>query len=190
MTQDRDDAREGGFTLVEVIVALGLITAIVASLGVFFSTSIGRSRDQSQTQAATRLAEEGMERGRGLGGAALLAGRVQCGTCPDVSSFAGSYLADTVRWDARVTAATTAVPYADQPDPITVDGTTFQRYWLVGKCWQAAAGGICSTDSALAVPMVRLVVAVTWNDPTCVGGQCVRAAIGLFSNVPVEPVFP
>lgn len=190
MTRDCDDAREGGFTLIEVLVALGLMTAVIASLGVFFSSSIGTSRYQSQTQAATRIAEGGMERARGLGGAALLAGRAQCGTCADVSSFAGNYLADSVRWDAPITAATTGVPYADQPDAITVDGTTFQRYWLVGKCWQAATGGTCSTNSALAVPMVRMVVAVTWSDPTCAAGQCVRAAIGLFSNVPVEPVFP
>ena len=190
MTRERDGTSEGGFTVVEVVVALGLVSAVIVSLGVFFSSSIGTSRYQSQTQAATRLAEEGVERGRGLGGAALLAGRNTCGTCADVSSFAAGYLAEMVRWDARVTAATTGVPYTDQPDAIVVDGTTFQRYWIVGKCWQAAAGGACTTNATLAIPMVRLVVAVVWGDPSCSANQCVRASTGLVSNVPVEPVFP
>lgn len=184
------EREEGGFTLLEVIVALGLISVVIASLGVFFSNSIATSRYQSQEQAATRVAEAGMELARGLGGPALLAGRAQCGTCATVSALAGSYLTGTVRWDAAVAGATTTVPFPSQPDSVTVDGIAYQRYWLVGQCWQAAAGGVCSTNSALPVPMVRLVVAVVWADKSCAANQCVRAATELFSNVAVEPVFP
>jgi len=190
VTRDCREAREGGFTLVEVIIALGLISVITASLGVFFSNSIATSRHQTQLQAASRIAGAGMERARGLGGPALLAGRAQCGTCASVSSLAGTYLAGTERWDAPVTAATATVPYTNQPESVTVDGIAYQRYWLVGKCWLAAAGGTCSTNSTLPIAMVRLVVAVVWSDRSCAAGQCVRAATELFSAVAAEPVFP
>ena len=190
MTRGGREAREGGFTLIEVVVALGLITVVIASLGVYFSNSIATSRYQSQLQAAARVATAGMERARGFGGPALLAGRAQCGTCADVSSFAGPYLAGTVRWDAPVTGATVTVPYSSLPESVTVDGITYQRYWVVGKCWLPAAGGACSTDSTLPIPMVRLVVAVVWSDRSCAAGQCVRAATELFSGIATEPVFP
>ena len=181
---------DDGFTLVEVIVAIGLITALMVSLGVYFTSSIRTSRNQAQIQAATRLAETGMERARGLGGAALLAGRVQCGTCSDVSAFAGNYLVGTTRWDAKATSGTPTVPYDDQPESIVVNGVAYARYWLVGRCWQDTSGGTCSTDSTLAVPMVRLVIAVVWPEPTCAPRLCVRASTALFSSAVSEPVFP
>ena len=66
---------EGGFTLVEVLVTLGLISTLMAALGTFFTASMRTSRSQSELQAATRLAQAGMEQARGFGGATLLVGR-------------------------------------------------------------------------------------------------------------------
>jgi len=66
----------------------------------------------------------------------------------------------------------------------------YQRYWVVGKCWQAAAGGVCSTNSALPISMVRVIIGILWTDKTCPAAQCIRVATQLFSNVAVEPVFP
>jgi prepilin-type N-terminal cleavage/methylation domain-containing protein len=181
---------EGGFTLVEVIVTLGLISTLMAALGAFFTSSMQADRGQSQIQAATRLAQAGMEQARGYGGAALLSGRAQCGSCLDASAYDGGYLSDTVRWDAKVTGATPTVPYDDQPQTFTVNGLTYYRYWFVGKCWQAATGGLCTTTSTLPVAMVRLVVGVVWADSRCASSLCVRAATALFSADPADQVFP
>jgi type II secretory pathway pseudopilin PulG len=181
---------DDGFTLVEAIVTLGLISTLMAALGAFFTASMQAGRGQSQIQAATRLAQAGMERARGYGGAGLLAGRAQCGSCMNVSGYDGGYLSDTVRWDAKVTGATPTVPYDDQPETFTVNGVTYYRYWFVGKCWQAASGGLCNTTSTLPVAMVRLVVGVAWPDSRCANSLCVRAATALFSADPADQVFP
>ena len=181
---------EGGFTLVEVIVTLGLISTLMAALGAFFTSSMQAGRGQSQIQTATRLAQAGMEQARGYGGAALLYGRAQCGTCLDATAYDGGYLSDTVLWDAKVTGATPTVPYDEQPQTFTVNGLTYYRYWFVGKCWQAATGGLCTTTSTLPVAMVRLVVGVNWLDSRGPSSLCVQAATGLFSADPADPVFP
>ena len=181
---------EGGFTLVEVLVTLGLISTLMAGLGAFFTSSIQASRSQSRLQAATRLAQAGMEQARGFGGATLLSGRAQCGSCVNLNGYDAGYLSGTVRWDAKVTGATPTVPYDDQPQTVPVGGVTYYRYWFVGKCWQAATGGLCTTTSTLPVAMVRLVVGVIWLDSSCAYSLCVQAATALFSADPADPVFP
>jgi prepilin-type N-terminal cleavage/methylation domain-containing protein len=188
VTSRREATRDAGFTLIEVLVALAVISTMMASLSTYFVSSIKASRDQVHIQAAVRLAQAGMEQARGFGGATLLANRKQCGTCMNVTGYDMGYLSGTLRWDAEVTGATPAVPYDDQPETIVQNGITYYRYWFVGKCWQQATGGLCTTTTA-EVPMVRLVVGVVWFEAACPATLCVRASTALFSADPADPVF-
>ncbi len=180
---------EAGFTLVEVLVALGVITTVMAALGSVFVTSQQVSRHLSHLQAATRLAQEGMEQARGYGGATLLIGRAPCGTCVNASGYDGGYLANTVRWDAGVTNVPPTVPTPNTPETLLVNNVAYNRYWFVGRCWQPAAGGSCTTTTA-PVAMVRLVVSVAWTESGCPSARCVWAATALFAADPLDPVFP
>jgi hypothetical protein len=148
------------------------------------------SRYQAQVQTAARLAQSGMEQARGFGGPALLIGRKQCGTCADVSAFDTlGYLGGTTRWDAEVAGVTPTVPHSDAPELITLGNVGYSRFWFVGKCWQAPAGGGCGTDASQPVAMIRLVVGVTWSGPDCRFTVCTRAASALFSANVTDPVF-
>jgi prepilin-type N-terminal cleavage/methylation domain-containing protein len=189
VTRRREAAGDSGFTLIEVLVALAVISILMASLSAYFVTSIKASREQMHIQAAVRLAQAGMEQARGFGGATLLYNRRQCGGCMNVAGYDMGYLSNTLRWDAKVTGATPAVPYDDQPQTITQNGITYYRYWFVGKCWQATTGGLCTTTVA-PVAMVRLVVGVIWFESSCPATICVRASTALFSADPADPVFP
>ncbi|MEV4707088.1 prepilin-type N-terminal cleavage/methylation domain-containing protein [Actinoplanes sp. NPDC049316] len=181
---------DDGFTIIEVMVALALISTVMAALGTYFVSSARTSRLQAQIQTATRLAQTGMEAARGFGGPTLLAGRAQCGACTDVSGFdVLGYLADTVRWDAPVAAVTPTVPLPGAAEITSVNGVAYHRYYFVGRCWQAAGGGTCGTNSALPAAMVRLVVGVAWRSPDCRYAVCIRAATSLFSADPADPVF-
>jgi prepilin-type N-terminal cleavage/methylation domain-containing protein len=180
---------ESGFTLVEVLVALALITTVMGTLGSLFITSQQVSRHQSHLQAAVRLVEEGLERARGYGGPTLLMGRASCGTCFNASGYDAGYLTNTVRWDAPVTNATPAVPISDTPETLPLNNVTYSRYWFVGKCWQPAAGGPCTTTVA-PVAMVRVVVSVVWTESGCSGARCVWAGTALFAADALDPVFP
>lgn len=181
---------DDGFTIIEVMVALALISAMMATLGTYFVSATRTSRYQAQLQTATRLAQTGMEAARGYGGPTLLVGRAQCGACPGVSGFdTTAYLAGTVRWDAPVAAVPPTVPLPGVPEDTDVNGVRYHRHFFVGKCWQATGGGTCGTDPALPAAMVRLVVGVTWSSPDCGSARCSRAATSLFSADTTDPVF-
>ncbi|MGA5303591.1 type IV pilus modification PilV family protein [Nucisporomicrobium flavum] len=181
---------DDGFTIIEVMVALALISTVMAALGTYFVSSARTSRYQAQIQTATRLAQSGMEAARGFGGPTLLVGRAQCGACTDVSGFDSlGYLSDTVRWDAPVAAVTATVPLPDVAEITSVNGVSYYRYYFVGRCWQASGGGRCGVNNALPAAMVRLVVGVAWRSPDCRHAVCIRAATSLFSADPSDPVF-
>jgi type II secretory pathway pseudopilin PulG len=176
--------------MVEVIVALALVSMMMAALGTYFVSSMRTSRYQAQMQTATRLAQSGMEQARGFGGPALLVGRKQCGTCLNVSGFDTlGYLSNTVRWDAQVAGINPTVPLNDVPENLTIGNVVYYRYWFVGRCWQALAGGACGTNTTLPVAMVRLVVGVAWTGPDCRYAICVRGSSSLFSADAADPVF-
>jgi hypothetical protein len=161
----------------------------MASLSTYFVSSMRVSRGEAQAQTAVRIAQAGMEQARGYGGPTLLVGRARCGTCVNVSGYDRGYLSDTTRWDARVSGVTPAVPLPDNPEVSVVNGITYYRYYFLGKCWQAASGGICSTNSTLPVQMVRMVIGVLWFDSACAYTMCIRATSALFSADPIDPVF-
>ena len=175
--------------MVEVLVALAVMTALMAGLGTFLVTSQQVSRSQSHLQAATRLAQQGMEQARGYGGPTLLIGRAACGSCVNTSGYDDGYLTNTVRWDAAVPNVTPAVPIPDTPETLQVNNVAYHRYWFLGKCWQPAAGGPCTTTVAPAA-MIRLVVSVVWTESGCPASRCGWAATALFAADPLDPVFP
>jgi hypothetical protein len=178
--------------MVEVLVALAVITTLMAALGTYFIASQRISRSEAQAQAATRIAQAGMEYARGFGGPTLLVGRQQCGSCDNLAPYdVWGYLSDTLRWDAPVTGVAPSVPlprYADA-EIVTLNNIRYYRFYFVGRCWQAATGGLCGTNTTLPVPMVRLVVGVLWSESSCPGGMCIRAASALFSADPSDPVY-
>ena len=176
--------------MIESLVALAVISVLMASLGTYFVSTMKASRNEAQTQAAARIAQAGMEQARGLGGPTLLVGRAQCGSCIDVSAYDPGYLTNIQRWDAAVSGVTPAVPIPNGTgETVTVNGVTYYRFYFVGRCWQAATGGICGTNTALPVRMIKLVVGVTWTEANCPYSMCIRAATALFSNDPNNPTF-
>ena len=191
MARSHPRPAEGGFTLVEVLVALALISTMMGALGTFFVSSTKTSRYQSQIQAATRIAQTGMEAARGFGGPTLLVGRAVCGSCVPITGYgnASNYFASTVRYDAGINGVTPTVPLPNVAETVVAGGISYYRYYFVGKCWQDAAGGPCGTTSTLPVAMVRMTIGVLWNSAQCAGGVCFRVASSLFSADPADPVF-
>jgi type II secretory pathway pseudopilin PulG len=179
--------------MIEVIVSLGLISVLMASLTAYFVATQRVSTYQAQIQAATRVAQTGMEAARGYGGPTLLVGRAKCGTCLNVNGYDNGYLTDSVRYDAGVSGVTptVAIPPTSgiSADVVTVGGIKYSRYYFVARCWQAALGGLCTTTTTLPVAMVRLVVGVVWQSNNCPYTICIRAASSLFSADPADPVF-
>jgi type II secretory pathway pseudopilin PulG len=70
--------RDEGFTLLETLVSVAMITLVMAGLTTFFIKSTAATALQSQFQAANQLASAAMEQVTLLPGDALLAGRPVC----------------------------------------------------------------------------------------------------------------
>lgn len=198
----RDDQ---GFTLVEVVVSLGLLTLVMTFLTTFMVSSRKAGRYASLRNTAVQLAVDGMEKARAVRGSALLSGRAECvpacaaPVSPRVTALLGP---DVKRWDAAGTGTLTVPQAGTQPDNsvvssptdpevVQLDGRWFKRYYHLGACWQpivtsSTADLGCGTTPT-AAPVVRLVVAVVWSDAQCPAGTCSYAETALFSTAVTDP---
>lgn len=70
-------ASAAGFSLIEVIVALGLLVTVMATTAGFFTTSLKQSNGQTQAQEAAVLADQQLDYTRSVTSGALLSGRTQ-----------------------------------------------------------------------------------------------------------------
>ena len=188
----RSKDAEAGFTLIEVVVSLAVIVTVFASSMSLFVVVMRTVNDQGKRQIAGQLALDGAERARGLEGPALLAGRAQCvASCPVPVVGATGYLADTERWDSTPTPSGT--PSLPRPNDVaqttSLGGITYRQYWYVGKCWQPIGGGACRASPSTAVPLLRVVVAVTWSGQQCPLAVCSQVTSALFAANTAEPMF-
>jgi prepilin-type N-terminal cleavage/methylation domain-containing protein len=74
-TTVRESATPGeqGFTLLEVLVSLAIMSVVLTSLSVFFVRSMSSVNQQGDRQAAVQLASDGMERMREVPGSLVKA---------------------------------------------------------------------------------------------------------------------
>ncbi|NJC74194.1 prepilin-type N-terminal cleavage/methylation domain-containing protein [Planosporangium thailandense] len=173
-------APDAGFTLTEVLVSMMLIGIVMGALTTFYANSMSMMGFQRGKQTAIRLAADGIEQVRSLSPAQLLDGRAPCGTAtPCGPPVAGVDLSDMAEWD-HPTRPAPALRTSDSPTP-------YNRYWYVGKCWQAAGGGPC-TRTTDAVELLHVVVAVTWRDKSCQSSTCTYATSTLISGAS-DPLF-
>jgi len=188
-------AVDGGFTVVEVIVAIAVICIVMTALTTFFVTAVSAMGQQGGRQTAVQLADDSTERIRALEGSAVAMGRDK--TSADLqwaSPVAGvePYLADMQEtWDpAAGYPSGASAPLPTSPISVTLNGLSYQQHWYVGKCWQPVAGGDCgASQQAGYIEFFRVVVTVTWRDRRCASSTCAYLAATLVSNAIGDPVF-
>lgn len=204
---------DGGFTLLEVMVAMAVISTMMLSLSPMFVTTMRVNNQQSDRQAAIQAADDAMERVRAIQANALLTGRDPQSTVDQAvaapaevktllagngntavlgnATLAEAYLA----WDdgaALGAGPTAALPTAS--NPLVISGVPYQQQWFIGKCGLAppAADGSQACVPGLAgasnTPLYRIVVAVGWTDRLCPAG-CTYVTTSLISSKTEEPVF-
>jgi len=184
----REDHLDEGFTLVEVIVALGLLSIVATSALSLFIAAIQRADGQRERQVAVAVANDAVEKvhsvrsavtsstpqtSAGLTGTGQVGGLTSGRTAGEVAaawsatSFPGK--PDTrPAWDASTPAGPLALPITTSSQ---VGATTYTTTTLIGTCTlQTSAGGTCSLTGAGPV-VQRVVVVVTWTgagcSPTC-----------------------
>ncbi len=191
---------DGGFTLLETMIALGITVAVMASLAFFFVNSGAVLRRQADTQVAVQVAAGAMDHVSQLPGDNVLLGRTEQEVraqwrAPGVETYLDPGRTE-LAWQNPALPASPAEPaLPTTPERIEVNGETthYQRWWYVGLCWQPPAGGDCvvvppeQRDSA--VPMFRIVVAVTWPSPDCPESRCEHVAAMLAERTLHDPTW-
>jgi prepilin-type N-terminal cleavage/methylation domain-containing protein len=189
-----------GFTLIETMVALGIVGTVMASLAVFFVRSATTQQWQAETQVAAQLAAGSMDYASQLPGPNVLLGRTQAAVQNEWQAPAASTYLDPARtqqaWQDPSLPATSVVQglsAAPETIQLTSDSVPYRRWWYVGSCWQAKTGGDCTVVSiplqSLYVPMFRLVVVITWNSPDCTSSQCQYVAAMLTESTLDDPTW-
>ena len=195
---------DGGFSVVEMLVALAILTVTMLASGPFFVRSLINVNKQRTQQAAIQLAATAMEQVRGLKGSALLTGRsvnatqAQFDAAPAVVR---PYLRTMqVAGDPLLAGTSTAgedAPISTSAQQVTVEGTTYTQNVYVGECEVYLTGSsecvypkgsAAPADTTEILQFFRAVVLETWPDNTCAGGSCGYVATTLVSRA-AEPTF-
>ncbi len=204
----RDD---DGFTLVELIVAMAVLSVAMAGLGAFFvngSRAVDQQRDHRQ---AAQLAASAIEQVRALQNSALLTGRGKTAVqtqwndaltkspfkdrlkpyleSMEMSSGSEEGLSPTAGADAPISTST---------QTLNVNGTDFQQTMFVGACevYFARTDQCVNPATATNVPAdptqrllyFRVVVLLSWAQQGCASDQCGYLASTLISRAD-EPLF-
>ncbi|GIM88254.1 type II secretion system protein [Paractinoplanes toevensis] len=201
MLRERDE----GFTLVEMVVALAILSVTMLASAPFFVRSLTNVNKQRAKQAAIQLSDTAMEQVRGLKGSALLSGRSVRATQAQfdaASTVVQPYLKTMqVAGDPMITDSTSTVgadaPISTSAQRVTVEGTTYTQNIYVGECEVYLTGttecvypkgAAAPADSTQILQFFRVVVLETWPDSTCASSLCSYVATTLVSRAS-EPTF-
>ena len=188
--------REDGLSLVEVIVAIAIISIIALSSASLTINGVALASSTERQQVAVTIANGAMETASAQSVATIYSGR-KTGRChrppsprtPRSPSWPGS--APPIRSGIRATPIPPAEALPITPPTITQSGTTYATTVLVGSCYQPRAGGDCArlpanpttppaTAPAGYMPLIRVIVVVRWTaTKSCAPGGCYYSATTL-----------
>ena len=187
-------SKAGGFTLIEVVVAIFIIGILATSALFFYLNGLNISHAQERRQLAITVANEAMEKARGAtlgkdvksGLQKIYAGRESTKVLQDFIDNAGvPGVAQTyAQWDSAATAASDPVFKVSPKPVVNLSGTDFTVSTLVGLCYQPTnvappASSDCVrlapaptpppvTGPVGYTPLTRVIVTVVWT----AGSQC------------------
>ena len=144
-----EPARDAGFSLIEVVVSIGVIGVVMASLGTFYVSSQAITRAQATRQVAVQLANDGMERVRAYDPAALPDALPDT---PEAESVNGVAYAQHWRWArcAQQTVGPDCVDFAGANPPagaVALLRVVVEVTWSESSC----PGSACSYETVTLV---------------------------------------
>jgi len=191
--------RSGGFSLIEVIVALALILFVMMSSVVFFVRSLQTSSGQQSRQAAISVADQAVELARAAPVANLLDGRDQATATTQWAALpaiaAAAKAASVLMWDTPPVAATAAVPFSVADQTTFVNKTQYTVDTAIGGCWVTSTAPVrCTAPATPPTPtpnVYRIIVDVHWpakQGQSCPASRC-DYIVTTLRDASTDPVF-
>jgi prepilin-type N-terminal cleavage/methylation domain-containing protein len=206
MRRRRASTVDAGFTLVEVIVALMLMSIVLMAGGGFMIRSISASSSMSGRQNAVSVANQVLEQIRavnptfdGSGVSPLVYGRSKAAVTAQWAAAAtagldvsGTYTGSgATAFDADTYQLVVTTPISvPLQQTIKIGAETYTVDSLIGTCVRATTGTQCA-KSGIGNELLRAVVRVTWtlgDGKTCPGGVCAYSVSTLIDPTQ-DPVF-
>ena len=183
---------DDGFTLIEVLVSLVLLSLIFTAVTTLFIRSLRSADGLQDKQAAVPVSTQGLDLARSIpairdaaGNSKLVAGRTQTAVAAQWAAVVGLDevdLTDTyATWDTTATSTSTAtLPLSTT---VLVSGQSFNVQTIVGVCYRGAVDSDCVKLSGYSTPplvapagkvlLYRVIVIVTFtagNNADCAAG--------------------
>lgn len=199
-------AGEQGFTLVEVVIALGLLSSLLATVGVLFVGGVKNGAQLQRRQAAVSIAQQALEAARAVsatpdqsGCTKLLQGRRQASVDPQWSSAPSWITSGTDEaYSPSLCAGATVLPLQGLPagigtvtDPVVLAGQQYTVQTYIGTCVLTATRDNCLRSASVpggSPTVYRIVARVTWSGSGCRIALCEYSASTLV-DPSADPVF-
>jgi len=197
---------EDGFSLVEVVLAVVLLSTLMASLAVIFVGGVKHMGGLQRRQVAVQVAAQALEAVRAVaptprqnGGGKPLQGRDQMAADAQWADAPADYTAVTDEaWTSNLCTGSIVVPWqgvagatGTVTDPVVVGGLHYTVRTYIGTCVLDAARSNCrrSADVPSGGPgMYRVLVRVDWTGSGCTSGTCSYSASTLI-DTSADPTF-
>jgi prepilin-type N-terminal cleavage/methylation domain-containing protein len=196
---------DDGFTLVEVVIALGLLSTLLAAVGTLFVGGVKNGAALQRRQAAVSIAQQALEAARAVsatpsqGCSKLLQGRTQAAVDAQWASAPSAITSVTDEaWTPSVCAGSIVLPLQGLPagagtvtDPVVLGGQSYTVGNFIGTCVLTAAKDNCLRSSAVpggSPTLYRIVARVTWSGSGCSTAPCEYSASTLV-DPSTDPVF-
>jgi prepilin-type N-terminal cleavage/methylation domain-containing protein len=189
----------GGFSLIEVIVALALILFVMTASVVFFVQSLQTSSGQQSRQAAISLSDQAIELARAVPINNLLDGRDQATATTQWNALpataAAAKAASVLVWDTPPIAPAALVQFSLPLASTVVNKTQYVVDTAIGGCWVTATAPVrCTAPATPPTPtpnVYRIIVDVHWpakQGQNCPASRCDYVVTTLRDNS-TDPVF-
>jgi prepilin-type N-terminal cleavage/methylation domain-containing protein len=183
---------ESGFSLMEVMVALGLMAIVMSAAGMLFIRSLSSGKQQEQRQVASGLADQGLEIVRAHDPQTILNGRTQSQIDAQWASPGPINLTQSNKPTA-VGSGAAVIPTT--PTTYVVAGTTYSVNTIIGTCYVPATGSSSSpgasacvkTSTTGAALLYRVSVSVTWAAGHGAGCQVGLGVCSVVSDTLISP---
>jgi type II secretory pathway pseudopilin PulG len=196
---------DDGFILLESIVAISLITVIMAALATFTINAVNITGEQRARQAAAQLATTTTSTLRSIPATDIVAGRGVTAVRDQIAEgrknaalapYLTSMTSDLHDEDPRVapTAGAAAAVSTSPSAPVVLNNTRYTISTYLGECTVSTGSPDCLAAGS-GITYVRAVVAVTWPDtdcPTTITGSSVATCTYVTStllNRDDDPIF-